>query len=218
VAKRSLKTASVRAVSSSAVPTTDPVASSLPPTPDAGPSTPPTSPAHVQMARGSLKHQRALYILQARADGQTKEQIATTLGILPGSVSQYVYQAAQAGLLYTKHGSLLADPNDVLEYEVAGKALRNIEATLDGNAIQLPDGKVKPVDKTMGAMALEVAKGTLFKRFDAPKETALPSMNVLAIKIEIPSSGLVEARPGSMGGVGLYQDGEVINDGPVRPE
>lgn len=155
----------------------------------------------LKLAKTSLVRKKALAIVALRANGYTTEQIAAELHIKPSSVKQYLYRAGRAGLLVSKHGSLLADPKDNVEFELSHKVIRNLN--------EMMDSKNK---KVRNEVTLEMARGHLFKKFDQAKEQTLPAMNVLSVKIEMPSSGEVVPRPGAFGGVPAYVEGEVETD------
>lgn len=193
---------------------------SLPPAPaDAAPTLPTPYPDPVMvpvkkpiqvMERNSVMRKKAVAIVAMRAAGYTTEEIATELKIKPGSVATYVYQATRAGFLVNRSGSnMLADPKDQLEFQLSHKIVRNLSAALDNKPITTDDGEIMRLSKTQRETTMEIAKGTLFKRFDTPKEVAAPSMNVLSVKIEMPTTGGVDARHGAIGGVGAYTEGEV---------
>ena len=130
-----------------------------------------------------------------RAQGYSTDEIAHELRIRPKSVHNYVYLATKSGFLINKKGSFFADPKDSIEFELSHKAVRNMNEFLDSKDIDVRK-----------EMTLEIAKGSLFKRFDQPKDTAaLPSMQVLAIKIDMPTTGDTTVREGSIGGIPIYE-------------
>ena len=168
------------------------MASSLPPTPSRVPA-PPTVLA-TRLKQTSLIRKKALAIVAMRAQGYSTEEIASELGIRPRSVAQYVYTASKGGWLPRTKGSAFADPKDSIDFELAHKAVRNMNEFLDSPDIE-----------TRKEMTLELAKGSLFKRFDQSKEATLPGMQVLAIKIDMPTTGDTPVREGSMGGAPIYE-------------
>lgn len=173
------------------------VATSLPPSPSAALA--PLSPKQglVKLGKNSIVRKKAMAIVALRAHGYTTEQIAVELAIKPASVNQYLWRATKAGLLVDrKTGSLLTDPKDNIEFELSHKVIRNLNEFMDSDD-----------DDVRKEVTLEIAKGTMWKRFDPAKETAMPAMNVLAVKIEMPTSGQVDARHGAMGGSPAYAEG-----------
>lgn len=190
-------------------PPSEAAAPSLPPVPGETLSPTPTTPATPVtkkdgnlIGKSSLMRKKAVAIVAMRATGMTTEEIAAELGIKPGSVHSYVYRAAKSGFLVNKRGeSLLDDPKDRVEFELAHKAVRNMNEFLDSDN-----------DEVRERMTLEIAKGALFKKFD-PQPTA-PSMGVqaLAIKIEMPTTGGMAVREGTIGGVPNYVEGEVAGE------
>ena len=171
------------------------VASSLPPTPSRvpAPSTVP-APRLVALKQTSLIRKKAIAIVAMRAQGYSTEEIASELGIRPRCVAQYVYTASRGGWLPRTKGSAFDDPKDSIDFELAHKAVRNMNEFLDS----------KDLD-TRKEATFELAKGAIYKRFDQPRETTLPGMQVLAIKIEMPTTGETPVRGGSMGGSPIYE-------------
>ena len=150
---------------------------------------------------------KAFAIVAMRAQGFSTEEIASELGIRPRCVTQYVYKASKDGWLPRTKGSAFDDPKDSIEFELAHKVIRNLNAALDDEPVTIDTtGEIKEVSSRMHDATMELAKGTLFKRFDPPKESAsLPGMQVLAIKIDMPTTGDTTVREGSMGGSPIYE-------------
>lgn len=195
----------------------EPAAPSLPPV--SGETARSLSPLHKsfhKLEKDSLIRKKAVAIVAMRAQGFSTDEIAAELHLKPSSISTYVHRAAKSGFLVNSKGSLLSDPKDQVEFELAHKVVRNLNAALDGTLVTTAEGEIKPVSKSMRETTLEVAKGTLFKRFDQPKEGPLPSMQVLAVRIEMPtaSQSLPHVVEGSIGGVPATFDdeGEIADD------
>ena len=175
------------------------VASSLPPTPSRVPA-PPTTPAVsvkplTHLKQTSMIRKKALAIVAMRAQGYSTEEIASELGIRPRCVAQYVYTASKSGWLGRTKGSAFSDPKDTIDFELAHKAVRNMGEFLDSPDIELRK-----------EATFDLARGALYKRFDLPKDSApLPGMQVLAIKIDMPTTGDTAVREGSMGGLPIYE-------------
>lgn len=194
------------------------VAPSLPPASGAALAPPTTTPIakRYKLSPNSLVRKKAVAIVALRAAGYTNEEIAAELGIKTNSIHTYLWRASRAGFLVDRKTgtSLLSDPKDELEFALSHKIIRNLKAGLDGKPITDEDGETKPVTKQMVDLTLEVARGTMFKRFDPAKEQAVPMTTILAVKVEMPSTGVVTARPGALGGVPAYDvDGEVVGRG-----
>ena len=171
------------------------VASSLPPTPSRVPA-PPTTPSKRlnYPKQDSLIRKKAIAIVAMRAQGYSTEEIASELGIRARCVAQYVYTASRGGWLPRTKGSAFDDPKDTIDFELAHKAVRNMNEFLDS----------KDLD-TRKEATFELAKGAIYKRFDQPREATLPGMQVLAIKIDMPTAGDTTVREGSMGGSPIYE-------------
>lgn len=183
-------------------------APSLPPEPGEALSPTPSLtakpvPKAYRIEKDSIMHKKAIAIVAMRAGGYTTDEIAAELHIKPASVSSYIYKATKAGWLVNRKGeSILNDPADRITYELAHKAVRNLNEFLDSAD-----------DDTRKEVTLELAKGTLWKRFDTPAQQAPPSMQMLQVKIEMPSTN-VAIRQDTVGGVPRsFIDGEVDDEG-----
>jgi hypothetical protein len=188
-------------------PIAEPVAPSLPPAPVDGALTPSleaTRKKYAPMTHALLK-KRALIIVAMRQMGHTTEQIAKELGVLPGSVASILWRAGKYGFLQDlKSGSFLDSPSERLEYELSHKAVKNLSEMLDSDVILERGQKSVKMETTF-----EMAKGILFKKFDTPKEASHQTMNALKIEIVMPTSGMGEARAGSMGGTPAFTEAKI---------
>ena len=209
-ARRIKRATNATAVAISAIPT-QAVVPSLPPAPGATTLSPTHSSAKTTPKRassntiekGSLVRKKALAIVAMRAQGYTSDEIAAELKVKVATLSTYVHRAVKSGFLVNKRGeSLLADPRDQVEYELAHKVVRNLGVLLDCGDL-----------KTQKEVTLEVAKGTLFKKFDQQVNAPLPNMNVLSLRIEMPrGADTITVREGSIGGKPMYIEGDTTND------
>lgn len=198
------------------VPPPQAAAPSLPPAPGETLSPSSTSANRVpappprKFERDSLIKRKALAIVAMRAQGFTTEEIAAELGIKPRSVSSYLYQAGKKGFLVKRGDSLLADPKDRIGFDLAHKAIRNMNAALDDSLVTTAEGEIKAVNDRMWEATTLIA-GHIPKEA-AQTEQQLPQMAVLAIKIEMPTSAETLVRTGTMGGTPAYSEGEVVNE------
>ncbi len=153
---------------------------------------------------------KAIEIIGLRSQGFTHAEIGERLRIKPGSVSTILYRASKAGFLEDSKGNfLLDDPKDEVEFSLQHLATKNLRELMSSDQVLSKGDKLVKMEAT-----LEVAKGTLFKKFDQPKESVAPNMNVLAVKIEMPASGAVTAREGTMGGLPAYDhEGVIVGHG-----
>ena len=191
------------------------VASSLPPTPDRVPApstialTKRTPKPAWQIEKNSVVRKKAVAIIAMRAQGLSNDEIATELKIRPSSVTNYVWMATRSGFLLNKAGSFFTDPKDTVEFELSHKIVRNLNAALDDEPVIVASGEIKSVSRQMYDATMELAKGSLFKRFDPPKDgSTLPNMQqVLAIKIDMPTAleSPLTIREGSIGGTPIYE-------------
>ena len=109
--------------------------------------------------------------IHARAEEPelTNIDIAKRLGISAKTLNNHIYRARKEGWLHFE------DPLEEVEYGIVPKVVKNLNKFLDDE------------DKTV---TLEVAKGTLFKQFQEAKGITEKSMNVLAIRLELPEIGI----------------------------
>lgn len=186
-----------------------PVAPSLPPVPAEGALLASTSKKYA-LPRTSLVKKRALAILALRAAGYTTKQIADELKVLPRTISTIMWRAGKAGFLKNpKTGlSLQDDPMDVIENELGHLAVENYRALLTEDNILERGQKSTKMDAT-----LHFAKEVLFKKYEGSKEGVAHVMNALKIEIVMPTTGMGEARAGSMGGNPSFIDGFVKGEG-----
>ena len=175
------------------------VAPSLPPASNLSPAPPLATPSW-RLPKNSIVRKKAVAIIAMRAQGFTTDEIAHELRIKPASVCTYVYRAGRNGMLTNKRGeSAFDDPKDRIDYELAHKAVRNMDAFLDS-----------PDDAVRERVTMKLAEGSLFKRWDQAHDmSTLPGMQVLAVKIDMPHTGGVVVREGSIGGVPAYSS-EVV--------
>ena len=184
---------------------------SLPPASQDADTTPTVLPAprqskkkpHWKIAKDSMVRKKAIAIVAMRANGYSKEEISKELGINENSIRMYLYRASKSGFLVNKKGQLLADPHDRLEFNLAQKAVDNLEKMLDS------DEKLSRGEKSVKMEAtLAVANGMLFKKFDQSKDAPMPT-NVLQINIQGNTSSIDVTE----GGTPLYTDGEIVEQG-----
>ncbi len=122
-------------------------------------------------------------------------EIAKELGISYASVSGYVYKAGKNGWLD------LDNPKDRLEHQTMHKIIKNLEEALESQAV-LQTGM-----KESTAVALKMAEGTLFKKFDEAKAETV-QQTVVAVRIEMPQGPVQQMREETIGGTPAYIDAE----------
>ena len=179
----------------------------LPPAPADSSTTPPNASLvpvkeespHIQkvrqMPKNSVVRQKALAILALRLAGHDNETIAKELNLSERSLNQYLWMAGKNGWIPRKRGFI--DPKDDLEFDLAHKVVKNLGDLLDSDDAE-----------TKKEVTLEVAKGTLFKRF-GDQNTQAPQTTVLAVRIEMPAGEPTIIRDGTTGGRGRWLEGEV---------
>ena len=155
------------------------------------------------LPKNSVIRQKALAIMAMRLAGHDNEDIARELELSERSLNQYMWMAGKNGWIPRKRG--LVDPKDELEFSLAHKVIRNLDDAMDDDTRNTKTGM--PV-KT--EVALEVAKGTLFKRF-GEQNSAIVQTAVLAVKIEMAPGTPTQVREGTTGGVGRWIEADVVD-------
>lgn len=126
--------------------------------------------------------------MRASEPGITTKEIAKRMGLAPQSLYTLIYRAQKAGWLK------FDDPMAKLEYQVIPKAVDNLKKFLDEG------------DKTV---TIEVAKGTIFKQYQAAQGlTEATAQTVLAIKFEQPSGEMVKSINAVVVGRSRIEDDE----------
>jgi hypothetical protein len=166
--------------------------------------TAPKPGVHTTLPKNSVVRQKALAIMAMRLAGHSNEEIAKDLGLSERSLNQYLYMAGKHGWIPRKKG--FVDPKDDLEFSLAHKVVQNLREAMDD---ETRNGKTGMPVKT--EIALEVAKGTIFKKFSEGQQAA-PQTNVLAIRIEMPPGPPQEIREGTTGGRGRWIEATVTED------
>jgi hypothetical protein len=145
----------------------------------------------------SQVRETAVKIMAMRLAGASEDEICNVLGILKETAQNYIYIAGRNGWL-TYHSA-----REHIENTIIPKVLRNIEEGLDDKHRHQTSGM------SVGtAVALKVAEGTVFKRFDDHGGQA-PVATMIAVKIEMPVGALPTIREGTTGGTPAYLEGEV---------
>lgn len=144
-------------------------------------------------------HQAALRIVAMRQSGMEDPDIARVLGISVKCIAPYLYKAGKRGYLS------FDDPKDTVEYRMMHKVVRNLDAMLDS-----PEILSKGERSVKQEVTLEVAKGTLFKRFEAAPAVSAPQ-TIVAIRIETPPGPAQAMREDAAGGVPAYVDAETVS-------
>jgi hypothetical protein len=152
----------------------------------------------MKLPDNSLIRKKVLAIIAMECAGKSHTEIAAELGIKEKTIRQYKFIAGKKGWLTS------VDPRDQLEYNLGHKIVENFKEALDS-----PDPARK--DK----MTVELAKGTIFKKFDAQASVA-PPMSALTINIvNAPTEGgsAPTVRVGTMHGTPkTYTDAQVVEE------
>lgn len=184
---------------------TSPDAISVPKPPESRgsdePANKPAKKAFWDVGKDSVVYERAMQILALRATGIDDKEIADTLKLSMQTVWNYCYIAGKNGWAET-----FGNAKDQIEFGIMPKVVREIEAGLDDNTRHVTSGM-----KVRTAVALKVAEGTIFKRFEQTTGAA-PISNVIAIRIENVGAPIVETVR-TYSGTPAYQEGEVTDVG-----
>lgn len=162
------------------------------------------SPAVQKRARRKVKppkdskiYKSVLAIIALRRSGASAQDISDQLGLTKHTIRAYLYYSNKRGWLLEQD---LDDPNDKLEYVLAGKAVRNLSEFLD---------------QKNENVSLEVAKGLGLlpgpKVLNQPVTTMGMALRIVVEAPPAPISGIAipQIREGSIGGTPAF-DAEVI--------
>jgi hypothetical protein len=139
----------------------------------------------------------ALKIMAMRKAGVADAEIAKALGLSEKTLPGYLYKAGKMGWL------TFDDPKDALEYQILHKAVKRLDEGLDDETRNEKTGM--PVQTVV---ALRIAEGTVFKKFDQAN-TLVGPMTAISIKIEQPMAGQVTVLD-EEAGTPAYIDGETV--------
>lgn len=183
-----------------------------PPPPEPAPSPPPSLPLaeaepntpislpistsdkwarKLNLPADSVVRKKAGQILAMKVEGYDNDTIAKELHLSVRSLRQYLWLAGKNGWLK------FVEPKDELEYSIAHKAVRNLDAMLDS----------ENVEKVQMPATFKVADIVLGPQFDAQAPTG-PNMNVLQINIQQPEGPAVQMREGTAAGIPAYVEAE----------
>lgn len=135
-----------------------------------------------------------------KIEGKDNDEIAAAVGLSVRSLRQYLWIAGKNGWLTT------ADPAEEVEYNLAHKAVRNLDMLLDDK------------DKDTGMPRTEVTLATLrgvgiLRNHDAKgPDVANGQQNVLQINIQAPAGATTEIRAGTMQGAPAFVEGETVGE------
>lgn len=161
-----------------------------------------TAPGYKVLPDDSKVRKTVMHIIAMRLAGIEESEIAKSLGIARSTISHYIYLAGKNGWLTAQD---VPDPKDRLDYQLVHKVMDNLEEALDDNARHQTSGiKVKHT------VALKIAEGTVFKKFDQAAVTPQQQQTIVAIRIEQPPGEPQAIREGTLGGVSNYVDAETV--------
>lgn len=167
-----------------------------------GETTLPASPGYKVLPDDSKVRKTVMHIIAMRLAGIEETEIAKSLGIARSTISHYIYLAGKNGWLTAQD---VPDPKDRLEYQLVHKVMDNLEEALDDDARHETSGI-----KVRHAVALKIAEGTVFKKFDQAVIQPHQKNTVVAIRIEMPPGEPQQVREGTLGGVSNYIDTETV--------
>jgi hypothetical protein len=148
------------------------------------------------VGKDSKTYDRAMKILALRATGLDDKSIADTMGLAMQTIWNYCYIAGRNGWADT-----FSNAQEQIEFGIMPKVVRELEAGLEDNARHQTSGmKVKTM------VALKIAEGTVFKRFEQSSNDR-PVSNIIAIRIE--NIGAPIQPTHTYSGTPAYMEGEV---------
>lgn len=154
--------------------------------------------------KSSKAYEQAMKILALKAAGVEEKQIAETLGIKLQSVYNYCYIAGQNGWVTDE----LANAKDTIEYKILPKALRRLEEGLNDTHRNEKTGM-----QVATTVALKIAEGTVFKKFDQ-EGGGTNQQTAVALTINMPPGTVThEMRPGTVAAAPAYEEAEVVDVG-----
>jgi hypothetical protein len=136
-------------------------------------------------------------IMAMRAAGRDDDDIAKELSIGRASISSYVYRAA-------KNNWITADtPADRVKVELLHKTVDRIKEGLDDSTRHNTSGMM-----VRTAVAMDLAKGTIFKEFEAGDAKSVPN-TIVAVQVVMPDGAPQAMREDTAGGRPNYIEGDV---------
>lgn len=165
----------------------------------------PVKKAFWDVGKDSVVYAQAQKILALRATGIDDKAIADAMDLSLQTVHNYCYIAGKNGWL-----TEFANAKDQIEFGIMPKVVRELEAGLDDTARHVTSQM-----KVSTQVALKIAEGTLFKKFEQASD-GQPISNVIAIRIDQAPGTVMEMRAGSGGGTPAYVEGEVSDVGERR--
>ena len=151
------------------------------------------------VGKDSVIYERAMKVLAMRMAGIGDKDIADTMGLSMQTIWNYCYIAGK-----NEWVPEFGNAKDQIEFRILPKVVRNLEAALDDNTRHVTSGL-----KVKDQVALQIAEGTVFKKFEQADASQAPISNIIAIRIEQVGGGTTEVREGNIGGVPAYVEGEV---------
>jgi DNA-binding transcriptional regulator LsrR (DeoR family) len=147
----------------------------------------------------SIIREKAIKIVAMRAGGMKPAEIAAALNIKESNIRPYVWRASKNGWI------TFDDPEESIEFQLLPKAIRNLNDALDDTVRHQTSGM------TVGTqVALKVAEGTIFKKFD--QVNAAAPTTIVAVRVEMPDGPRPQVREGNeVGGVPAHVDAEVVD-------
>lgn len=134
----------------------------------------------------------ALNIIAMRAGGKSDDEIAAELKISPKSIAPYVYRAARNGWITSDN------PLDRVKYDLMHQVVDRLKEGLgDGRRHNTSNMRVRT------AVAVEMAKATIFKEFE-PQAGAAVNSTVVAVQVIMPEGVRQTMRDDTLGGVPNY--------------
>ncbi len=165
-------------------------------TPEAGK---PTKKPFWDVGKDSKQYEQAMKVLAMRTAGLDDKAIADAMGLSTQTIWNYSYIAGKNGW-----ATDFANAKDQIEFGIMPKVVRELEAGLDDNTRHVTSGM-----KVSQQMALKIAEGTIFRKFETAGGDGTVVNNIIGIRIETVPGAVTEMRVESGGDTPAYQDAEV---------
>ena len=156
-----------------------------------------------QVGKDSKQYEQAMKILAMRTAGLDDKAIADAMGLSMQTVWNYSYIAGKNGW-----STDFANAKDQIEFGIMPKVVRELEAGLDDRTRHVTSGMT-----VSQQMALKIAEGTVFKKFEQVGGDGTVVNNIIGIKIQTVPGAVTEMRVESGGDTPAYCDGEVDDVG-----
>lgn len=154
-----------------------------------------------EFKKGNVMYEKLQRIIAMKIAGVKTTVIAEQLGISPQTCRTYLYRARQQGII---EDDGIDTAKDHLELALVPQAVQNLYDALHDDTRHTTTGM-----KVRDQVALDVAKGVLFKEYD--KVTDIAANNAIQINVVMPAGTENQTvREGAISGIPAFVDGDTI--------